>query len=118
MLQAVLLFGLLLFLSWFSVKTTMMVRYLTLGLLVYSVLFLAIDSFRYEMGPQAYSVISAVRPLAYMMILLAWFWAMRQTRKYPENGFVPIFSFSHGQEQKLLAQLEGLNASLGRALQR
>ncbi len=113
--HAGLLLILVLFLSWFRVKTSLLLRYLILGSLVTGTLHVAVSSLRYELGTAVYSLVSLGRTSFDVGMLMVWYWAIRQSRARQEQELTPVFTLSGGNEALVLARLEGINASLTRA---
>ncbi len=117
MVHAGLLLTLALFLSWFRLKTTFLLRCLILGWLVNSILEFTITSLRSQLGPRVNQQVSLAHAVCFVGILMFWYWAFRRSRSSQQEEGEPVLQLSGG-EALVLARLEGINASLVKALQR
>lgn len=121
MVHAGLLLGLLAFLWWFRVRTSALLQYLVVGLLVGALFQFAVAWVAYNLKSShhpARAVVSLFAALSYTAIIGFWCWAVRQERRHPAMQQVVSYGPSFGDEQLVMARLELINASLLRAFQR
>ena len=115
LLQAGLVFSLVVFLWVFRVPVSFLLRYLIVGWLLFHSLHFAIGALGAELGGSAIFVISLLQSFLYVGILAAWMWAIRR-RAAGVPTVLPMVISSESYEQAVLTHLQGLNASLLKVL--
>ena len=115
----VLLMALVMFLAWFRLKIPALLTYFIFGWFVSQTIKVTLLFLRPHLGSQAYSALSLARSATLVVILAFWFFVvMKAADEDEERVHKPLFVLNHGSEELVMAQLEGLNASLARAFRR
>jgi len=115
LVHAGLLFFLAAFVGWFQIRTSSLLRYLTLVWLADGAAGVAASALRYYSGPAAHSALAIAGPICSIVILGGWLWVLSrsyapaQTRPWPARELTPV------QADLLMRRLELIEATLDRA---
>lgn len=113
--HATLLVVLLAFLDIFRIRVSPLLHVLILGWLLSSTTQVVAGAVRSQMGPVADPAIGIVTPLVYSGVIAACLWAVYESGRQKE--FLPVrLRFAPADGERLIRQLEGLNARLAKAL--
>lgn len=113
--HAALLVVLLAFLDVFRLRVSPLLHVLILGWLLSSTVQVVVGAVRSQLGPAADPAIGIVTPLVYSGVIAACLWAVYESSRQKE--FLPVrLRFAPADGERLIRQLEGLNARLAKAL--
>lgn len=113
LVHAGLLLGLALFLGWFQIRVSPLLRYLVLIWLADGAIDVVSAALRYRFGLPVYPVMAIATPLAFLAILASWYWALAESpvaepSPWPDRRLTP------DQAGLLLQRLQLIEATLGK----
>lgn len=108
-----LLLALIVFLKWFRLPVSRLLRYLMLGWLLICALELALTALRYEFGSRFYGILVHAQPLTYILtdsflLWTVWRWGAEEQ---PQPAFVMV---RDDRRQLVLNRLESITSALRR----
>lgn len=113
--QAVLLLAFFLILGYFRIQIISLVRGLVLSWFGYSLVSVALYSWRYAVGPRVQEAFSVANSLSSVMLLAAWSGVLWTYARDNVVEVAPVFAF-RASPQQVIGQMEALNRSLMRVL--
>jgi hypothetical protein len=115
LVHAALLFFLAAFVGWFQIRTSSLLRYLTLVWLADGATGVASAALRYHFGLAAYPVLTVAGPICSIVILGGWYWALSRSYAPAETRAWPARELTSAQADLLMRRLGVIEATLGRA---